>query len=55
MKDMTEIEISDSNLMKTKKTQGVIYIGEGFEPNIDETLGQILDDRMFVPYRTYTS
>ena len=55
MKDMTEIEVLDSNLMKTKKNRGVIYIGEGFETNIDETLARVLDDSMFVRYRTYTS
>ncbi len=47
---MTKIDIADSNLMKTKKTPEVIYIGEGFEANIDESLGRVLDNRIFVPY-----
>jgi hypothetical protein len=47
---MAEIDIADSNLTKLKRIQEVIHVEEGIEANVDEILGRVLDDRMFVPY-----
>jgi hypothetical protein len=48
---MAEIDIADSNLLKLERIREVIMVEEGIEPNIDETLGRILDFyRKFVPY-----
>jgi hypothetical protein len=48
---MAEIDIADSNLTKLKSIQEVIHLEGGIESNIDEILGRVLDDMMFVPYR----
>lgn len=48
---MAKIDIADSNLLKLKRIREVIRIEEEIEPNMDETLGRILDFyRKFVPY-----
>jgi hypothetical protein len=48
---MTEIDRADLNLKKLMRIQEMIHLEGGIETNNDETLGRILDDRMFVPYR----
>lgn len=48
---MADIDIADSNLLKFMRIQEVIYLEEGIESDMDETLGRVLDFyRMFVPY-----
>ncbi len=45
---MAKLDLVDSNL--TNRIKEVVTIEGEIEANVDENLGWVLDDRIFVPY-----